>query len=215
MTYRGSGLDHLDPNATPLEVLRSWFVDANRDHRVHEPAAMVVATVDRDGVPNARTVLLKGLDERGFTFYTNTESTKAGELAASAVAALVMPWHDMFRQVRARGAVEPASRQAAEAYFQSRPRGSQIAAWASRQSQPLTSRHALASAVEEAEQRFEGCEVLPLPECWGGYLVRPFEIELWVGMESRLHDRWVWQSVDGAPAPLDDPHRWRGSRRQP
>jgi hypothetical protein len=123
MTYRGSGLDLLDPNASPLEVLRSWFVDATRDHRVREPAAMVIATVDRDGVPNARTVLLKGLDERGFTFYTNTESTKAGELACSAVAALVMPWHDMFRQVRARGAVEPASRETAEAYFQSRPRG--------------------------------------------------------------------------------------------
>jgi pyridoxamine 5'-phosphate oxidase len=215
MTYRGSGLDLLDPNASPLEVLRSWFVDATRDHRVREPAAMVIATVDRDGVPNARTVLLKGLDERGFTFYTNTESTKAGELACSAVAALVMPWHDMFRQVRARGAVEPASRETAEAYFQSRPRGSQIAAWASRQSQPLHSRHELAAAVEQMEERFGGCEVLPLPEFWGGYLVRPFEIELWVGMESRLHDRWVWQSLDGAPARLDVAHRWRGSRRQP
>ncbi|MFV0460293.1 MAG: pyridoxamine 5'-phosphate oxidase [Actinomycetales bacterium] len=219
MTYRGSGLDHLDPDVAPLEVLRAWYTDATRDHRISEAAAMVVATVDRDGLPNARTVLLKRLDASGLVFYTNTESTKADELAARPVAAAVLPWHPMFRQVRARGRVEPVSRADAEAYFQSRPRDSQIAAWASAQSRPLAHRDELVQAVHSMEQRFAGQHVLPLPPFWGGYLLRPVEIELWVGMESRLHDRWAWVAVDdsagGVPAALDQAHQWRVQRRQP
>lgn len=215
MTYRGSGLDHLDGRAAPLEVLRSWYTDANRDDRVREPNAMALATVDADGLPNARTVLLKGLDEAGFSFYTNTESTKATELAAQPRAAIVLLWHPMFRQVRARGVIEVLPRENVERYFQSRPRGSQVAAWASAQSRPLAHREDLAAQVAEMEERFAGQEVLPLPDFWGGYRLRPVEVELWVGMESRLHDRWVWVSRDGTPASLADPSAWVAGRRQP
>ena len=215
MTYRGAGLDHLDPQIAPLDVVRSWYADAQRDHRIVDPAAMVLATVDRDGVPNARTVLLKGLDAAGFMFFTNLRSRKSEELAHSSVAALVFPWHPMFRQMRVRGAVEQLPREDSEAYFQSRPRGSQIAAWASMQSAPLAHREDLVARVRQVEQEYEGQEVLPLPDFWGGFRLRPFEVELWVGMESRLHDRWVWNTPDSAPAPLDDADRWVGFRRQP
>lgn len=215
MTYRGSGLDDLDPRVSPLDVLRSWYADAHRDHTIHDPAAMVLATVDKDGVPNARTVLLKGLDARGFMFFTNLGSPKARELEQSSVAAIVLPWHPMFRQVRARGTVEPLSREDSQAYFQSRPRGSQVAAWASRQSAPLTHREELLAEVAAVEERFAGQDVLPLPDFWGGFLLRPFEVELWVGRESRMHDRWRWITPTGAPAPLDEPGRWQAGRLQP
>lgn len=215
MTYRGAGLDHFDPRIAPLDVLRSWYADAQRDHRVVDPAAMVLATVDGDGVPNARTVLLKGLDAAGFTFFTNLNSAKGRELGHSSVAALVFPWHPMFRQIRVRGAVEHLPRQDSERYFQSRPRDSQVAAWASMQSAPLERRDELVTRVREVEVQFEGQDVLPLPDFWGGMRLRPFEVELWVGKESRLHDRWAWTTPDGAPAPLDDAGRWVGARRQP
>lgn len=215
MTYRGAGLDHLDPGVAPLPVLQSWFTDALRDDRISDPAAMVVATVDAAGMPNARTVLLKGLVPEGFVFYTNTESTKARELAANPTAALVLPWHPMYRQVRARGVAEPVTEQQATEYFQSRPRDSQVAAWASRQSEPLSRREDLLAQVAAVTARFDGQDPLPLPPFWGGYLIRPVEIELWVGMTSRLHDRWVWTSATGQPAALTVAAEWHGSRRQP
>lgn len=215
MTYRGAGLDHLDPQIPPLDVLRSWYADAQRDHRVVDPAAMVLATVDGDGVPNARLVLLKGLDAAGFMFFTNLNSAKGRELEYSSLAALLFPWHPMFRQIRVRGTVEQLPRQDSERYFQSRPRGSQVAAWASMQSAPLAHREDLVAKVQAVEERFAGHDVLPLPDFWGGLRLRPFEVELWVGKESRLHDRWAWTTPDRAPAPLDDAHRWHGSRRQP
>lgn len=215
MTYRGSGLDHLDVDISPLAVLRSWYADAQRDPDIHDPAAMVLATVDQDGVPNARTVLLKGMDARGFMFFTNLGSPKARELEQSSVAAIVLPWHPMFRQVRARGTVEPLPREDSQRYFQSRPRGSQVAAWASHQSAALRHRDELVAEVAAVEEKFAGQDVLPLPEFWGGYLLRPFEIELWVGRESRLHDRWRWITATGAPAPLDEAARWQAGRLQP
>lgn len=215
LNYRGDGLDHLDAHVAPLDVLRSWYTDANHDARVNEPNAMVLATVDATGLPNARTVLLKGLDADGFVFYTNTESTKAAELAANPVAALVLPWHPMYRQIRARGPVEPMPTEQAVSYFQSRPRGSQVAAWASRQSKPLAHREDLQARVAECEHEFADTEVLPLPPFWGGYRVRPVAVELWVGRESRLHDRWVWTSRSGEPASLASSQQWVAGRLQP
>jgi pyridoxamine 5'-phosphate oxidase len=204
-----------DTAAAPLTTLSRWYEAAAADDRVVEPGAMVLATVDADGAPNARTVLLKGLDARGLVFFTSTASTKGRELAADARASVVLLWHGMYRQVRARGAVEPVSREEALAYFTSRPRGSQVAAWASAQSHPLATRQDLLDAVAAVEERFAGLDELPLPDSWGGYRVRPVEVELWAGQRNRLHDRWVWTVRDGRPAPLDDAGAWQGGRRQP
>jgi pyridoxamine 5'-phosphate oxidase len=204
-----------DTAGAPLPTLYRWYEAASSDDRVVEPGAMVVATVDADGAPNARTVLLKGLDARGLVFFTNTGSTKGRELATDARASVVLLWHAMYRQVRARGVVEQVSREEALEYFTSRPRGSQVAAWASAQSHPLATRQELLDAVAAVEQRFAGQDELPLPDFWGGYRVRPVEVELWAGQRNRLHDRWVWATADGSPAPLDDADAWQGGRRQP
>ncbi len=215
LSYEGAGLVDLAEGASPLDVVRRWYAEAVEDDRVTEPGAMVVATVDVDGVPNARTVLLKGLDRDGFVFYTGRDSAKGRELASTPSAALVLLWHPMYRQVRARGPVEEVPRSMSERYFQSRPRDSQVAAWASAQSSPLRTRADLETAVAGVEARFAGREVLPLPDFWGGYRVRPVEVELWVGQRSRLHDRLAFTSLDGGPAPLDEPDRWHPGRRQP
>lgn len=201
--------------AGPLAVLQRWFAEAAGDHRISEPAAMVLATVDEAGRPNARTVLLKGLDGRGLAFYTNLTSTKARELTASAWAAAVLPWHPMFRQVRARGAVVPVEDAEADAYFATRPRESQISAWASRQSAPVASRADLEAVVSRERDRWQGQDAVPRPPFWSGFRVRPVEVELWVGHANRLHDRVAFQATDGAPQPLDDPDAWRLVRLQP
>ncbi len=215
LSYEGIGLEMDEEASAPLPVLHRWYVEAMADERVAEPGAMVVATVGTDGLPNARTVLLKALDERGFVFFTNVESAKGRELADNPVASLVLLWHPMYRQVRARGPVERVSVQDAEEYFTSRPRDSQVAAWASVQSQPLSSSQALTDALAAVEERFAGQETLPLPDFWGGYRIRPIEVELWVGQRSRLHDRWSWATSDGQPALLDDGTRWVVGRLQP
>jgi len=218
LAYAGTGLDDATLQALrgtgPLAALEAWYAAAAADERVHEPGAMVVATVDGDGRPDARTVLLKGLGARGLVFFTNLGSAKAQQLAGVPHAAVVLPWHPMYRQVRARGPVEAVAREEAEAYFASRPRGSQLGAWASRQSAPIGSRTALESRVAEQTERFTGGDV-PLPEFWGGFRVRPVEVELWAGHRDRLHDRVRFRSRDGAPAPLDDAAGWDVERLQP
>lgn len=206
VTLRASG---------PLAVLQRWYAEAGADHRVAEPAAMVLATVDGQGRPNARTVLLKGLDARGLAFYTNRESAKARELAGVPWAAVVLTWHPMFRQVRARGPVVPVDDAEADAYFATRPRESQVGAWASRQSAPVGSRHELDAAVARQRDRWAGHEEVPRPPFWGGYRVQPVDVELWVGHASRLHDRVAFRTRDGEPAPLDDPAAWELVRLQP
>jgi pyridoxamine 5'-phosphate oxidase len=211
----GAGDDLLAGAVCPLAVLERWYAEAVADHRVAEPGAMVLATVDAGGRPNARTVLLKGLDARGLVFFTNLRSAKACELQARPEASLVLLWHPMFRQVRARGPVDQVSAEEAAAYFASRPRGSQIGAWASRQSAPVASRAELDALVAEAERRFAGVDDVPLPPFWGGYRVRPVEVELWVGHASRLHDRIAFTTRDGSPAALDDAAAWRVRRLQP
>jgi pyridoxamine 5'-phosphate oxidase len=156
-----------------------------------DATAMTLATADASGRPSARMVLLKGIDERGFVFFTNYESRKSMDLAENPFAALCIHWAKAAEQIRVEGRIERVSDAESDAYFETRPRGSQIGAWASRQSAPLPSREALLERVREIERRFDGRPV-PRPEFWGGYRVVPERIEFWYGQESRLHDRVVY-----------------------
>ena len=154
----------------------------------NDPNAMALATVDENGLPDVRMVLLKGADERGFVFYTNTESAKGVELATTPKAALVLHWKSLRRQVRVRGPVTRVSDAEADAYFASRPRDSRIGAWASQQSRPLESRAAFEAAIAEIDARFAGGDV-PRPAYWTGFRVAPVQIEFWRDRPFRLHDR--------------------------
>lgn len=174
----------------PLALVRETL--ARRCHSEPTDAtAMTLATVDSAGQPSARVVLLKGIDERGFVFFTNYTSRKAKDLAENPRAALCIHWAQAAEQVRVEGRVERVSDAESDAYFATRPRGSQIGAWASKQSAPLASRAELLSRVREIEARFEG-QPVPRPEFWGGYRLVPERVELWYGQESRLHDRIVY-----------------------
>jgi pyridoxamine 5'-phosphate oxidase len=171
----------------PYERFREWFAGA-RAAGVDLPEAMTLATSTRDGRPSARTVLLKGLDQRGFVFFTNYESDKARELAENPWAALVFVWHvEPRRQVLVRGRVERVPQDESEGYFRTRPLGSRLAAWASRQSEVLASREALERAYAEAEERYG--DDPPLPPWWGGYVLEPEVFEFWENRPNRLHER--------------------------
>jgi pyridoxamine 5'-phosphate oxidase len=176
----------------------------------------VVATVDEAGHPDARTVLLKGLDAEGLTFFTNLGSVKARQLRTTPYAAAVLPWHPMYRQVRFRGPVGEVSAQESTAYWATRPRDSQVASRASRQSEPVGSRADLEAMVAAEDERWPDTgspDDVPLPPWWGGFRLQPTTIELWVGQQSRLHDRVVFERVgDGG---LDDADSWRPHRLQP
>jgi pyridoxamine 5'-phosphate oxidase len=171
----------------PLRLFAAWFDDAKRTEPVN-PEAMTVATVDADGLPNARMVLLKGFDERGFVFYTNQDSNKGHELAAAPKAALTFYWKSLQRQVRLRGSVEPVSQAEADAYFASRSRMAQIGAWASKQSSALESRLAFEKAIARFTAKY-AIGTVPRPPYWSGYRVVPQEIEFWQERPFRLHDR--------------------------
>ena len=192
----------LDPD--PIKQFGKWLNDAVSAN-LREPNAMTVATATPDGTPSARIVLLRGVDERGFVFYTNYESRKGHELAENPKAALIFYWAALERQVRVTGTVERTSQEESEAYFKSRPLKSRLGAWASPQSQTLPSRAPLEARLAEVEQKFSDGDI-PLPPFWGGFRVKPQEIEFWHGRRSRLHDRLLYSKTDSG---------WKISRLAP
>jgi pyridoxamine 5'-phosphate oxidase len=189
--YEGQDLDPAAVAPDPIEQFRAWM-RAARESGVYEPEAMTVSTVGDDGRPSSRYVLLRGLDERGFSFFTNYESAKGRALAQRPFAALTFGWLALHRAIRVEGDVEKLPAQESDAYFASRPRGAQISAWASPQSTVIAGRDELDRAMADVEERFAGVEV-PRPPHWGGFLVRPERVELWQGRPNRLHDRVRYQ----------------------
>lgn len=185
--YETEGLDLADIDADPVTQWHRWYDQAVEAGLV-EPEAMTVATVDAEGRPDARIVLVRGVDESGLVFFTNYTSAKGTQLDTTPVASVVFGWLGLHRQVRVRGHVERLDAESSSEYFASRPRGSRIGAWASPQSSVIADRDELDRRVAEVEARFPGDDV-PRPDFWGGWLIRPFEWEFWQGRPSRLHDR--------------------------
>jgi pyridoxamine 5'-phosphate oxidase len=189
--YMRAGLSEADAQRDPIRQFELWFEDALRA-RLPLPNAMTLATVDGSGAPSARVVLLKGVDQGGFVFYTNYASRKARELAARGSACLVFMWSELERQVRIEGGVGRVSGQESDAYFASRPLGARLSAWASAQSERVASREVLETAMAKARQRYGDSP--PRPPHWGGYRVLPQAIEFWQGRADRLHDRLLYRN---------------------
>ena len=217
--YGDDALDEAEVEAAPLAQFRSWLDDAIAA-RLPEPNAMVLATTD-GAAPSVRTVLLKSADSRGFAFFTNLRSRKGRDLDTVPAASAVFPWFAMSRQVIVSGPVVAVPRDETAEYFASRPHGSRLGAWASRQSEVIEGRESLDAAYRELEARWPEPDDIPLPDHWGGFLICPTSVEFWQGRASRLHDRLRFVrddsslTLDSGGARLDDAARWRVERLSP
>ncbi|MGH3896815.1 MAG: pyridoxamine 5'-phosphate oxidase [Pseudonocardiaceae bacterium] len=206
VAYPAGELDEADLARTWYEQLARWLDDA-RSAGLAEPNAMVLATADAGGLPSSRTVLAKGLDSRGVVFYTNLTSRKMRDIDATRFAAATFPWIALHRQAHLRGPIELTTPEESAAYWQLRPRGAQLGAWASAQSTVLPDRRALDDAVEQATVRFADAEQVPLPAHWGGVRILPVSVEFWQGRPNRMHDRLRYQ--------VGDDGRWTVTRLAP
>jgi len=193
-SYLSGELNEAGVGGDPIAMFGNWM-KAAIEAGIDEPNGMALATASPDGEPSVRIVLLRGFDERGFVFYTNYESAKGQELAVNPRAALTLWWQPLERQVRINGRVEKLARQESQAYFETRPRGHRLSAWASPQSHVVTGRAELEQRAQEVETLFPGD--VPLPDFWGGYRLTPERMEFWQGRENRLHDRFLFERRQG------------------
>jgi len=199
------GLTHDELEQSPFKQFEKWYAQTI-DCEIYEPGAMTLATVDKDGQPWQRIVLLKLFDEKGFVFFTNYESRKARQIAENAHVSILFPWHPLGRQVKVTGTAAKISTAESFSYFSTRPRGSQIGAWTSQQSEMINSRSMLETAYDSMKRKFENKEI-PLPPFWGGYRISPTTFEFWQARESRLHDRFIYEK--------NEANEWSSSRLSP